>query len=281
MGHRQERHADTGHAPDLGGEHAAGVDHDLGLDVAAVGVDGADPAAGDFDAGDPGVGEDPAAAAAGAVGERVGQLRGVDVAVGRQPGGTEHAIGRHQREELLGLLGRDQLQRQAEGLGPAGLAAQLLHPLLRGGEADAAAFGPAGVEVGLAAEPAVELNRVHHHLRQRDRAAQLADQAGGVEGRARGELRALEQDDVVPTQFGQVVGERGAADAAADDHAAGAVGELSARQPRPPRAGPRSRAPQRLRRGGRSAYGRRRRSRSRGRRGCPGRRPTSPRGSRT
>ena len=90
-------------------------------------------------------------------------------------------------------------------------------------------------------EPPVEVDRVHHHLRQRDRAAQLADEAGRVEGRARGELRALEQDDVLPAQFRQVVGERGAADAAADDHAAGAVGQLSPRHRRPPPARSRSR----------------------------------------
>ena len=51
------------------------------------------------------------------------------------------------------------------------------------------------------AEPPVELDRVHHHLRQRDRAAQLADQPGGVEGRAGGELGAVEQDDVVPAEL--------------------------------------------------------------------------------
>ena len=33
----------------------------------------------------------------------------------------------------------------------------------------------------------------------------------------RGQLVALEQDDVAPAELGQVVGERGAADAAADD----------------------------------------------------------------
>ena len=39
-----ERDADAGHAADLGGEHAAGVDHHLGLDVAAVGAHAAHPA---------------------------------------------------------------------------------------------------------------------------------------------------------------------------------------------------------------------------------------------
>ena len=53
----------------------------------------------------------------------------VEPAVGRQPDGAEDAVGRHQREAVLGLAGADQLERQAERLGPAGLAAQLLEPL--------------------------------------------------------------------------------------------------------------------------------------------------------
>ena len=58
-------------------------------------------------------------------------------------------------------------------------------------------------------EPAVDVDRVHHHLRQRDRAAQLADEAGGVEGRARGELGAVEQHDVAVAELRQVIGDRG------------------------------------------------------------------------
>ena len=79
----------------------------------------------------------------------------------------------------------------------------------RAGQPDAAALGPAGVELA-AAELPVELDRVHHHPRQRHRGAQLADEAGGVERRAAGELRALEQHDVAPAQLGQVVGDRAA-----------------------------------------------------------------------
>ena len=62
--------------------------------------------------------------------EREGQLARVDVAVRRQERGTEHAVGRHRREERLRLRRRDQLEREAERLRPAGLAGDLLHPLL-------------------------------------------------------------------------------------------------------------------------------------------------------
>ena len=199
--HRDDRDAHARHAADLGAVHAAGVDDDLGLDVAALGSHAAHAAVGDVDARDGRRGEDRAAALARAVGERVRELGGIEVAVGRQPRRAEHSVGRHQREHLARLVGRDQLEREAERLRPPGLAPQLLHPLLARGEADAAALDPAGIELGLVAEPPVELDRVHHHLRQRDRAAKLAHEAGGVEGRARGQLGALEQDDVLPAQL--------------------------------------------------------------------------------
>ena len=118
---------------------------------------------------------------------------------------------------------RDQLERQAERLRPPRLAPGLLPALGRARQADAAALHPARIE------PPVELDRVHHHLRQRDRRAQLADEPGRVEGRAAGELLAVEQDDVLVAQLGEVVGDRRAGDAAADDHAARAIRWLAHR----------------------------------------------------
>ena len=55
-------------------------------------------------------------------------------------------------------------------------------------------------------------------LGQRDAAAQLSDQAGGVKCRPAGQLVAVEQHDVALPQRGQVVGDRRTADTPADDH---------------------------------------------------------------
>ena len=111
VGERDDRDAHAGQAADLGGEHAAGVDHDLGLDRAPLGLhatharlrgDGVV----DVDGGDAGVGEDATAARPGAVGERGGEQRGIEIAVARQVGGAAHAVGAHQREQLSCLLAR-------------------------------------------------------------------------------------------------------------------------------------------------------------------------------
>ena len=170
--HRDHRHADAGEPAKLGGVHPARDDHHLGLDPPLLRLDRPHTAVDDLDPGHARVLKHlQIALSPGDVGERVGELGRVDVAVGLGPGAAEDAVGRHQRKLLGGLVRGDQLERQAEGLRPAGLAAQLLHALRRRGEPDAAALDPAGVELGLRREPAVDLDRVHHHLRQRRRAA--------------------------------------------------------------------------------------------------------------
>jgi hypothetical protein len=82
VGERHHRHPDSGHPPELGRVHAAGVDDDLGLDSTngfAVGArrlrpHARHPPALHIDALDPRVREDPAAAAARPVGQRVREL---------------------------------------------------------------------------------------------------------------------------------------------------------------------------------------------------------------
>ena len=110
VGHRDDRHGDADHPADLRREHAAGVDDDVGarsrvrsplcstvtpvtrprsVPIATTRVCGRICA--------------PRWRAPG--GERVGEARRVEPAVGRQPDGAEDAVGRHQREAVLGLLG--------------------------------------------------------------------------------------------------------------------------------------------------------------------------------
>ena len=109
--HRDHRDRDAGQLSDLGREHPAGVDDDLGLDAPLVGLDRLDPARRDFDRVHPCVGLDLGAAAPGALGEREGELARVDVAVGGEVGGAAHPFGGHRREKALSLLRGDQLER--------------------------------------------------------------------------------------------------------------------------------------------------------------------------
>ena len=223
VGHRHDRDDDSGEGSDLAREHAARVHDEVGLDLALVGLDGSDAVPLDADPRDARARRDLRAAAARALREREGELARVDVAVRREVGGAEDTLGRHWRKERLRLGGRDQVEVEAERLRPAGLARELLHPLLRGGEPQRADLAPAGLEPDLLAELAVEVDRAHHHLREAQRAAKLPHQARGVEGRAAGQVGALDEHDIAPAEPRQPVEDRAAADAAADDDGVGSL----------------------------------------------------------
>ena len=155
-----------------------------------------------------------------ALGEGEGQLARVDVAVGRQIRSAADAVDRHRREEPPCLVGRDQVERQAERLRPARLTRDLLHPFLGGREPQRSDLVPARRETDLGLERPVQVDAVHHHLRQRQRAAQLADEPGRVEGRAARQVGPLDEDDVVPAEPRQPVEDRAAAHAAPDHDSA-------------------------------------------------------------
>ena len=222
VGHRDERHGHAGHRPDLGREHAAGVDDDVGADLATFAAmlhgDAGDAALLGRDRHDAGVGVDGRALGPRTGGEGLRQAGRIEPAVGRQVDGTKDTLGRHEREQGLRLVGPDEVQRQAERLGPAGLATELLVPFGCRRQAERSDLVPRRIDAGLRGQPAIQVGAVHHHPGQGHRSSQLTDQPGGVEGRARSQLRAIDQDDVGPAALCQVVRDGGAAHAAADDH---------------------------------------------------------------
>ena len=221
--HRHDRHVHTGECPDLSRVHAARVDDDLGLDDTAVGLDSGNTPACERHTGDPRSRRDLRAATPGTFRERERQLAGIDVAVRRKERGAEHAVRRHRREELLGVCRRDQLEREPEGLRPAGLAGELLHALGGRRQPERAHLVPPGLEPDLLLERAIEIDALHHHRRQRKGAPQLPDKACGMEGRAARELRPLDENDVVPPESRQPVEDGAAAHAASDHHRARAL----------------------------------------------------------
>ena len=224
VGHRDDRDGHADQPRDIRRGHAGGVDHDLGLDLALVGHDAADPPAGvALDRGHARARVDLGAVVARAVGQRERQLARVEVAVARQERGAVHALGRHQRKALHRLGGGDDLERESERLGPAGLALDLLQPLGRRGEADAAELVPPGSLPVSRREGRVELDRVHHHPRQRHGRPQLADETGRVPGRAVGQVELLDQHDILEAELREVVGDAAATHAAADHHRSGSV----------------------------------------------------------
>ena len=178
VGHGHDRDVNSGQAPDLVGVDASGVDDDVTLDAAVVGLDGAHRSTIDVDARDARLGEDRRPALACPLGERQGELARVQVPVGRQERSPVETVDRHRGEQPQGLLGRHHVQGQPERLGPSSLSLQLLHPFGRRGEPQRADLAPARLELDFLFEVAVELDRVHHHLGEAERRAQLADKPG-------------------------------------------------------------------------------------------------------
>jgi hypothetical protein len=106
------------------------------------------------------------------------------------------------------------------------LPQQLGHALLVAGEAQAAAPLPAGRLARLRLQPLIDLDAVRQQLGDIGGGAELTDQPSGMKGRTAGELRALQQDNVAPTQARQMIGRAAADDATADDDGA-SVGQKS------------------------------------------------------
>ena len=156
-------------------------------------------------------------------GERERELARVDVAVGRQERRAEDAVRGHRWEELLRLVGRDELERQTERLRPARLPRDLLHPLGRRGEPERPDLVPARLETHFGLERAVEVDALHHHPRERERAAELTHEAGRVERRPARELGALDEHDVVPAKACEPVEDGAAADSAPDHDCPGPI----------------------------------------------------------
>src|SRR5262249_56346534 len=84
----------------------------------------------------------------------------------------------------------------------------------------------AGGLAGLGVEAGVEIAGVLAHLGGGLGGGAEADhEPGGVPGGAGGDAVALEEHDVFPAHVGEVVSDRAADDAAADDDDAGALGQ--------------------------------------------------------
>ena len=161
--------------------------------------------------------------------QRLHDVARARLAVGRQERRADHVVDRHQRKELLRLLRREQVHLEPEAARGRRLPLHLGPALGVAGEPQAAVPLPAGGEAGLGLEPVVERDRIAEELRDVGVGAELTDEAGRVPGRPGGELGALQQQHVAPAHLAEMIGDRAADDAAADDHDLRRGGQAHAR----------------------------------------------------
>ena len=100
---------------------------------------------------------------------------------------------------------------------------ELVHSPLGTGHRDAAGLPEARGPARLLLQRGIQVDGVPGQLDQGLRGTKLGDQAGGVPGGPAGQLPALQDDDIRPTQPGQVVGYAGPGDAPAYHHDARSV----------------------------------------------------------
>jgi hypothetical protein len=203
-------------------EIAAALRHDAALHdpVPAAALEGVDlGAAHDLDA-----------ALAGALGERLGHVGRVDVAVGRVEQRADQIIRAHKRIAFLDLTGLEPFEGHAHAFGGAGVEAVFVHPLARLRHAQVADHRESGVEAGLRLQRLVELHAVVVDVADRVAYVEERQEARRVPGGASGQLVALEQHDVAPAGLGQMVGDGAADRASADDDRA----RLAFHRPLPP-----------------------------------------------
>ena len=91
---------------------------------------------------------------------------------------------------------------------------------------DRAVLAEAGGELRFGLQLGVEIGGVFGEQRQRERGAELADEAGGMPRGAGGQALAFQQHDIGPAELGQVIGDRAADHAAADDDGFGVPGQF-------------------------------------------------------
>ena len=215
--HRQHGNVQPHQRASAPRETAGGADDVLAHHVALVRRHPPLPGPSALDARHAGLPLNRRALGAGAAGERLGQVRGLDVAVLRVADRAHQTFRGGERPDFPHLLGGQKLHLHADGAGDAGVLPVLVHAVRRHRQADVADVAPAHVLARFLLQGAVELYGILVQLAHRIAHVEERQQTGRVPRGSGGELLALEQQRVRPAFARQVV-QRGDAHHAASDH---------------------------------------------------------------
>ena len=215
--HRREGVDDAGHQPDLARPEAGRVDHVLRVQGALLRdhVPGAVGALAEVHHA--GLAVDLRAALAGRPGVGVGHPGGVDMAF---VGIVEHAdvvLRVHDRQHAGRLLEIDELGVQAEVAPAAAGGLEVVEPVLRVGEHETAGEVDAAGLPGNRLDLLVDLQRVVLELGDVGVRVERVHATRRVPRGAGSELRAFEQDDILPAVLGEVVQDAATDHSSADD----------------------------------------------------------------
>ena len=219
--HREHRQLESGHAADFACPEATRVDDVFGVDVALVRDDVPRAVLALLQVGRPGVGVDLGAAVACADGIGVRDAVGVHAAFVLVVQRADEVLLFEQRIQFLCFLHGDHLHVHAEVTTACLGHLQPVEALGRVGELQTTGEVDAAVLAGLLFDLLVQVHRVLLQARHVRVAVQRVHATGCVPGGTRRQLLALEEDDVRPALFGQVVEHGGSDDTSTDDDDAG------------------------------------------------------------
>ncbi|MBC7522153.1 MAG: hypothetical protein H7268_13815, partial [Sandarakinorhabdus sp.] len=176
---------------DAGGEvtrpHAAAQHDIIGVDRPVRSFHPGDSGAIVANARHLGVFKNPHAIGAGTLGQRLGDIDRIGITVAGDVDAADNVIDLGDGEAFLDLLRGNHMHRQVEHLGHRSAALQLLEAFKVARHRNRSALAIPGGLAGFRLQPAVKLAGIFRQLGHVDRRAQLADQPGGMPGRATGQ----------------------------------------------------------------------------------------------
>ena len=214
--HRDHRDVDPDHLACLAGKIAGAGDHVIGGEDLLVRLHMPGPVRILVKRRDGGVAHDPGTPVARALGQRLGEVGGLDIAVIGMLDRAQNAVGFAERPNLLELFRRQEFHVDADGFCDAGIIKILIHPVLRHCQTDIGDLREADIEAGLRFQRAVEINRIFvkladgiAHVEERQETCRMPCRAGC-------QFLPFDQDRVRPALLRQMVKRRYADHAAAD-----------------------------------------------------------------
>ena len=211
----------AGEAPEVARPQARRAHHELARDVPGRGRNARHPALGAANSGDRNVLQALHAAPARALHVGVDDVDGARHSVDLEPRAAEQIVGAHERMKVADLLGGDHFHAaETEHIVRIGHTLELREAVPAVGDGHAPDLPESRRLPGLRFQLGKEIAGVGAELRVGVARPGGADQARRVPARARRELLALQQHDVRPSPFREVVGDARPGDSAADDHCA-------------------------------------------------------------
>ncbi len=189
----------------------------LGLQAALVGDDVPAAVGARLQLGDAGLEIDLGAGDPRRFGIGMGRAGRIEIAVGRIQHGADEILLLEQRQQLLGFFGGQQFGFEAEIAGAAMGHLQPFHALRRISQHQPAGAVQAAGLAGDLLQLVIEADGIALELGDIRIAVQGVEAAGGMPGRAGGELVALQQHDIAPPRLGEVIEHAATHHAAADD----------------------------------------------------------------